>query len=81
MIFISPKVIKQLSFKSRLKVSPFTNLLPIKWGYFWSILKIILALIFLEMNIYNNDRGVGWFTLIFRPILMLLVWFYMHETW
>jgi hypothetical protein len=28
-----------------------------------------------------NDRGVGWFTIIFPPIFMVLVWFYMHDTW
>jgi hypothetical protein len=76
-----PKVIEQLSFKSRLKVSPFTNLLPIKWGYFWSTFKIIVVVSFLEMNIYSNDRGVGWLKIIFPPIFMLLVWFYMHDTW
>jgi hypothetical protein len=35
---------------------------------------------FLEVNTYSNDRGVGWFTIIFPPIFMLLVWFYMHDT-
>jgi hypothetical protein len=34
---------------------------------------------FLEMIIYNNDRGVGWFTIIFPPIFMLFFWFYMHD--
>ncbi len=29
----------------------------------------------------NNDRGVGWFTIIFPSIFMVLVWFYMHGTW
>jgi hypothetical protein len=57
MIFISPKVIEQLSLKSKLKVSPFTNLPHGKWGYFWSTFKICLVLIFLEVNSYNNDRG------------------------
>jgi hypothetical protein len=75
MISISPKVIEQLNFKSRLKVSPFTNLPPSKWGYFWSTFKF-----FLEVNIYNNIRSVGWFTIIFPLIFMPLVWFYMHDT-
>jgi hypothetical protein len=33
---------------------------------------------FLEVISYSNNRGVGWFTIIFPPIFMLLVWFYMH---
>jgi hypothetical protein len=33
---ISPKVIAQLGFQIKLKISPFTNLPPSKWGYFWS---------------------------------------------
>ncbi len=81
MISIPPKAIEQLSFKSKLNVSPFTNLSPGKWGYFWSTLKICLILIFLEVNIYSNNKGVGWFTIIIPPIFMLLVWFYMHDTW
>jgi hypothetical protein len=36
MITISPKVIEQLGFKSRLKISSFTNLPHGKWGYFLS---------------------------------------------
>jgi hypothetical protein len=58
MISISPKVIEQLSLKSKLKVSPFTNVPHGKWGYFWSTLKKKLVLNFLEVNSYNNDRGV-----------------------
>jgi hypothetical protein len=59
MISISPKVIEQLGFKSKLKISSFTNLPPGKWGYFWSTFKICLFLIILEMNSYNNNRGLG----------------------
>ncbi len=79
MIYISPKIIEQLSFKSRLKVSPFTNLLHSKCGYFWSTLKKCLVLFFLEVNTYSNNRSVGWFAIIFPPIFMLIVWFYMHD--
>lgn len=35
---------------------------------------------FLEVNFYNNNRGVGWFTIIFPLIIMPLVSFYMHDT-
>jgi hypothetical protein len=42
-------------------------------GIFLSTLKIRLVLIFLEMNSYSNNRGVGWFTIIFLAIFMLLV--------
>jgi hypothetical protein len=59
MITLSLKVIEQLGFKSRLKVSPFTNLPLGKWGYFWSIFKIHLVLIILEVSSYTNKRGVG----------------------
>jgi hypothetical protein len=55
MIYISPKVIEQLGFKSKLKIS---NLPPSKWGYFWFMFKIRLVLIILEVNFYNNNRGV-----------------------
>jgi hypothetical protein len=79
MIFISPKIIEQLNFKSKLKVSPFTNLPLVKWGYFWSAFYKKLVIIFLEVNTYSIDRGVGWFTIIIPSILMLLVWFYMHD--
>jgi hypothetical protein len=34
MIILSPKVIEQLGFKTRLKISPFTNLPLGKWGFF-----------------------------------------------
>jgi hypothetical protein len=74
-----PKSNKQLSFKSRLKVFPFTNLPLDKWGYFWFTFQICLVLIFLEVNICCNNKGVGWFTIMFPPIFMLLVWFYMHD--
>jgi hypothetical protein len=66
-------------FKSRLKVSPFTNLPPSKWGYFKFTIKICLVLMFLELNSYSKNTGVGWFTIIFPPIFMLLVSFYMHD--
>jgi len=78
MISISPKVIEQLSFKSTLKVSPFTNLPPKKWGYFWSTFKIHLVLIFLKANFYNNNRGVRWFTIIFTHFYATFL-FYMHD--
>ncbi len=58
MISISPKVIKQQSFKSKLKISPFTNLPSSEWGYFWSTLKIHLVLMFLKVNSCSNNRGV-----------------------
>ncbi len=48
--------------------------------YTFGLLKKKLVLIFLEVNIYSNDRSVGSFTIIFPPICMLLVWFYMHNT-
>jgi hypothetical protein len=62
MIFISPKVIEQLSFKNKLEVFSFTNLPLDKWGYLWFTFKICLVLIFLEVNFYNSNEGVGWFT-------------------
>jgi hypothetical protein len=80
LIFIFPKVIQQLNFKIRLKVSPFTSLPLNIWGYFWSIFKMCLVLIVLEVNSYSNNRDMGWFTIIFPPISMLLIWFYMHDT-
>jgi hypothetical protein len=80
MISIFPTVIEQLSFKSRVKICPFTSLPFNVRGYFWSILKNCLVLIVLEVNSYSNNRGMGWLTIIFPPIFMLLVWFYMHDT-
>jgi hypothetical protein len=38
-----------------------------------------LVLIFLEVNSYSYNIGVGWFTIRFPPILMLLVQFYMRN--
>jgi hypothetical protein len=45
-IFIYLKVIEQLNVLKRLKISPFTNLPCIKWGYLWSIFIKKLVLIF-----------------------------------
>jgi hypothetical protein len=33
---------------------------------------------FLGSEYFTNDKGVEWFTIIFSPIFMLFVWFYMH---
>ncbi len=68
-----PKIIEQLSYKSRLKVSPFTNLPLCKWGFFGLLLKSFLVLMFLEVNTYCNNRGVKWVTIIFPPIFTLFV--------
>jgi hypothetical protein len=35
------------------------------------VLRFCLVLMFLEVNTYTNNGGVGWFTITFPPILML----------
>ncbi len=48
-------------------------------GYILSTFKICLVPIISEVNSYSNNRGMGWFTIIFPTNFMLLVWFYMHD--
>jgi hypothetical protein len=51
MISTSPKIIQQLSFKSLLKVSPFTNLPLGKWGYgyFWYTINLF------GLNVFGSE--------------------------
>jgi hypothetical protein len=69
MIFISPKVIEQFNFKNKLKVLSFTNLPLDKWGYLWFTLKICLVVMFLEVNSYDNNKGVGMVYNFLPPII------------
>jgi hypothetical protein len=72
MIFISPKVIYRANkFKKETKSIPIYKFTTQQMGIFLVYFRLVL--IFLEVNYYSNNKGVGWFTIRFPPILMLLV--------
>jgi hypothetical protein len=64
---------EQLSFKSKLKILSSTNVPFDKWGYLWFTLKICLVIMFLEVYSYDNNKGVGWFTIFFHLFLICYV--------
>jgi hypothetical protein len=73
------KVKGQISYKSKLKISPFTNL-PLSRKDSFVYFSKQIAPKFLDMHSYSSSRGAKRSSIVFPPIFMLLVWFYMHDT-